>query len=229
MTISELNRGERLLLNLGQSLRVRSTSGEAIVCDASENAYLAFRIDLADFFLIGLRLQDRTGKPLVSVEDNRLVHSLPKDFSFERIPGRIIIRTEDSGLYVPEWLNEQLMEFHAGHGEARQPLPAKITLLEMETIGPSQVRVAGLICDSNCAFLIEKERTYMVTPTGCATVGQMTLEVGAADSNAVFVSAQRRNYWSRDGRAAMFSPGMVIRGRRSFGRVVDDHVRPSKA
>jgi hypothetical protein len=199
--------GREAFVELGQSLRVRSTSGEATVCDASENAYLAFRIDQADFFLLGLRLQDRTGKCLISVEDNRVVHSLPNGFSFERIPGRIIIRTDDSSLYLPEWLEEQVVKCDAIRGESRQPFPAKMTVLEMETIGPSQVRVDGLVCDSNVAFLIEKERTYMVTPTGCATIGQMTLEVGAFKTNAVFVSPQRSNYWSRDGRAFMLSPG----------------------
>lgn len=192
---------------MGQSLRVQSTSGEATVCDVSENVYLAFRIDREDFFLLGLRLQDRMGKRLISVEDNRVVHSLPKGFSFERRPGRIIIRTDDSSLYVPEWLEQRVAEFDASHGESHQPFPAKMTILDIETIGPSQVRVLGLICDANAAFLIEKERTYMVTRTGCARLQRLALKVGAPNCSAVLVSPQRRDYLLRNGRSVLVSPG----------------------
>ncbi len=199
--------GSEAFVELGQSLRVESTSGEASVCDISENAYLAFRIDPDDFFLLGLRLQDRMGKLLMSVKDNRVVHSLPTGFSFDRVPGRIIIRTDDSSLYVPGWLETQVMQFDARHGGSRQAFPAKMTVLEMETIGPSQVRVHGLICDSTAGFLIEKEGTYMVTPSGCAKLQRVNLKVGAPNCSAVLVSPQRRDYLLRNGRSVLVSPG----------------------
>jgi hypothetical protein len=198
--------GREAFIEVGQSLRVQSTSGEATVFDISENVYLAFRIDRADFFLLELRLQDRMGKLLMSIEDNRVVHSLPNGFSYERVPGRIMIGTDDSSLYLPEWLEEQVAKVDATHGESRQAFPAKMTVFEMKTIGPSQVRVNGLICDSNAAFLIEKERTYMVTPTGCALLARVGLKVGA-NCSAVLASPQRRDYLLRNGRSVLVAPG----------------------
>jgi len=198
--------GREAFVELGRSLRVLGTSGETTICDVSENAYLACQIHRDDFFLLGLRLQDRMGKRLISIEDNRVVHSLPNGFSYQRRPGRIIIGVDDSSLYLPEWLEDRVAKFDAMYGESRPQFPANMTVLEMETIGPSQVRVEGLICDSNAAFLIEREKIYIVAPNHCSAVSRMTLEVRAATQNAVFVSPQRRNYWSRNGRYAMICP-----------------------
>lgn len=190
---------------------VRTQTTTANVVDFSESCRVIFRIDADDFFLIDLKLIDNTGASLLSVKENRAVHSSADFITYESRPGLMRITTTAVDQCVPSWLREEVAKFDLAHAWDGAPagkdhFKVPFVLFEMEVVAPSQVRITGAICSTSAALFADENRIYIAAPNGCCGVSGYGQFILGGERHAFCASPGRASYYVARGGAALFVP-----------------------
>lgn len=190
---------------------VCTRSAVANVIDFTETSRVIFRIDEDDFFLVNLSISTPGGDPLLQVKDNRVLHSPGEFLHYQSRPGRIQVSTTDVERCVPKWLREQVARFDHSHAWNGAPagtdhFSPPFTLLDIEVVAPSQVRMRGAICSPTCALFVRGNQIYFASPAGCSGVSGFGQFILRGSQDAFCASPSRASYYKVRGGGALLVP-----------------------
>ena len=208
--VLQIETGTEALLFMGSST-VCSQGGIANVVDFAEDVRLQFRVDGDEFFLLNLSLTTVAGARLISIADNRIVHSPASFITYESRPGRVRLVTSSVKDCIPDWLPEQVAKFDKAH--AWEGLPSEtdlfrspLTLLDMEVVAPSQVRIRGAFCTARCALFIPEDQIYVATPGCCSAVSGFARFILRGEKDVFCASPERESYYGKKGGGGFLTP-----------------------
>jgi hypothetical protein len=131
---------------------------DTAVFELARSQRLSFRVVDNELMFLEARLQDVSGREVISVRDNHLTCAPRDDVTHECVPGRFELTTSDIFQFLPPWAVEQLRAHEPDFGGQRN------IVLSVVVEAPGRVRVCGIWGEYSRAIVVTESAISFLDP-----------------------------------------------------------------